>query len=72
MRLTVRAVPNAKKSEVIESREGFLKIKLHAPAVGGKANKELVLFLSDYLHVPKSRITIVKGEKGRDKIVEVL
>jgi hypothetical protein len=44
-------------------------LKIAAPAVEGKANKELVEFLSEILSVSKSRITIEKGATGHRKLI---
>lgn len=71
--LTIRVTPRARKTEfggVME--DGTLRIRINAPPVEGKANKELIRFLSDVLDVNKSRIEIVAGEKGLDKILSVL
>lgn len=70
MLLKVRAVPRASRNLVKEG-EGLLKVYLTAPAQDGLANKKLIELLSDYLQVKKSRIEIVKGQKCRDKLVEV-
>ena len=70
-RLTVRVTPNASRSEITGVREGVLQIKIAAPPVEGKANKELVEFLSEALGVRKSAVIIVKGQTGRKKIIEV-
>ena len=48
-----------------------MKIKIAAPATEGKANIELVRFLSEVLDVPKSQIEIVRGLTARMKQVEV-
>ena len=46
-------------------------IRLSAPPVEGAANEALVAFLSDALGIPRRDITIVAGEKSRDKRVRV-
>ncbi len=71
MRLAVKITANARKTEIIEERADYMKLKLQAPAVEGKANAALIAFLADHFDIAKSRITIVKGEKGKDKIVEI-
>jgi uncharacterized protein (TIGR00251 family) len=50
---------------------GVVRIRLNAPPVEGRANESLVRFLAKTLGVPKSRITLVAGERGRSKIVRV-
>ncbi len=51
---------------------GEIKIKITAPPVDGEANKELISFLSDNLDIPKRNLTIVKGDSGRHKVVDIL
>lgn len=69
--LHFKVIPNASKSEIIEVFEEHIKIKLKAPPIDGKANKELVLFLSDFFKIPKSKIDILKGEKNKLKTVHI-
>jgi uncharacterized protein len=70
--VTVHVTPRAKRSEMVEiSPEGTLRIRLTAPPVEGKANKELIKLLAQILDIPQSRIEIVAGETGRDKLVAI-
>lgn len=70
--IKVRVIPRAKKTEIVGTlADGTLKIKLKAPPVDGKANEELVRFLGEGFDVAKSRIKIVRGEKGRNKLIEI-
>jgi uncharacterized protein (TIGR00251 family) len=69
--LSVRVVPRSSKEGVAGFEGGVLRIRLNAPPVEGKANEALVRFLAKAVGVPRSRITLVKGEKGRNKIVRV-
>jgi len=71
MRLNIRVVPNAKRNKVVEE-PGRLKVYLTAPAIEGKANNALLEFLAEHLGVKRSALTIIRGEKSRDKIVEYL
>jgi uncharacterized protein (TIGR00251 family) len=71
MQVHVRVVPNAKKAKVEETENG-LKVWVDAPAVDGKANKRLIEILAKHFGVKKNAVRIVRGEKGRDKVIEVL
>lgn len=71
MRLTIHVKPNAKQTELVSRAGSDWTIKLHAPPVEGKANEELIRFLSEELDVPKSMISIVKGAGSKIKVVEV-
>ena len=70
--LTIQAHPNAKRNEVLGFEDGVLRLKIAAPPVEGKANKELISFLSKTLGIRKSGITIDRGETSKIKIVTIL
>jgi uncharacterized protein (TIGR00251 family) len=70
-RISIRVQPNAKKNEVLGFRDGILHIRIAAPPVKGKANKELVDYLSDILGIAKSRIEVEKGAAGKNKLVGI-
>ena len=76
MRLWVRAVPNAKRSEVVgweqDPRVGrVLRVRIAAPPTEGRANAALVKFLAAWLGVPKSQVVLDKGGTSRVKGFEV-
>jgi uncharacterized protein (TIGR00251 family) len=71
--LAVRITPRASRDEISEIlSDGTVKIRLTAPPVEGKANTALVDFLADVMGIPASRIEIVAGKSGRDKLVSIL
>ncbi|SRR5581483_8088920 len=71
--IAVRVTPRASVDKITEVMEdGTIKIHLAAPPVDGEANAKLITFLADILNVSKSRIEIVAGATGRDKLVSVL
>jgi uncharacterized protein len=69
--LKVRVIPNARRSQVSAIGPDEVRVKVHAPAQQGKANAELIRFLSELFDCPKSRITLTKGEKNRNKMITV-
>jgi hypothetical protein len=69
--ITIHVQPNAGRNEVVGFEEGVLRVKVAAPPVKGKANKELVDFLSKLLGVSKSSITIDKGHTSRRKVIGI-
>lgn len=71
MRLTVKIQPNAKKSEIVGYEGDALKIRIKAPPVEGKANEELIRFLSKKWKVPKSEIRIMHGQHSKTKMIDV-
>jgi hypothetical protein len=70
--LAVRVTPRASRNEIVELLDdGTIKIRLAAPPADHEANEALLEFLSEILGVPKSRLEIVAGETGRDKLIAV-
>jgi hypothetical protein len=67
--LFVKVIPNAGKTEIVKAENDVLKIRLKAQPEKGKANEELIRFLSKITHVPKSQISITHGLTSRNKIV---
>lgn len=70
MKIQIKVVPNSKK-ETVSEEKGILKIRTNAPAKEGKANKAVISLLSNYLKVPKSRISIARGKTSENKIIEI-
>ncbi|HET9910162.1 MAG TPA: DUF167 domain-containing protein [Anaerolineales bacterium] len=71
--LAVRVTPRASRNEIVEMLDdGTIKVRIAAPPVDDEANTALIEFLADILGVPKSRLDIVAGESGRDKLISVL
>src|SRR3990172_13075694 len=71
--LAIRVAPRARKDEIVEIlADQTIKIRLAAPPVDGKANKALIEFLAKVLDVPRSRVEIIAGASGRDKLVSIL
>jgi hypothetical protein len=70
-RLEVKVTPGAARSEITGVLEGVLQVKIAAPPVHGKANRELIEFLSRELGVGRSAVSVVKGQASRHKLVAV-
>ncbi|UPA28391.1 MAG: DUF167 domain-containing protein [Verrucomicrobiota bacterium] len=71
MRIQVKAIPNAARSEVIVQEDGSLKIKVQNPPEDGKANKAILRLIAKHYQVPPRNVKIVSGEKSHQKIIEV-
>ena len=71
-KLKVRVIPNAGKSEFSGYREDELILRLNAPPVEGKANKAAVDFVARFLGVTRSAVVLLRGERSRHKIFEIV
>jgi hypothetical protein len=77
-RKTKKGITFRVKVEPRSSRKGIsgtigdaLKVKVHAPPVGGAANDELAEILAAEFQVKKTAIKIIRGHSSKDKIVEI-
>ncbi len=71
VRFAVRVQPRASRDGVLGVQDGALRVALTAPPVDGEANAALVAWLAKRLKVARRDVTIVQGETGRSKVVEV-
>jgi uncharacterized protein (TIGR00251 family) len=72
MILKVRVIPNAKRTEIVGRLGSILRVKLSAPNIENKANKQLIKFLAEFFEVKQSGVFLRRGQRGREKIVEIV
>jgi len=70
--ISVHVIPNSQEARVTKVGEASFDVKVDEKAVGGRANKRLLEILSRHFEVPRSRISIVRGARSRDKMVEII
>jgi uncharacterized protein (TIGR00251 family) len=68
MNIDIKVITNAKKKEILKAGSE-LKIKLTSSPRDGRANEELIEYLSECFHVKKSDIKIIRGEKEKRKVI---
>jgi uncharacterized protein (TIGR00251 family) len=69
--IVVRVVPGARRSEVVVASHEALRIRIAAAARDGKANAEVQRFVAELFGVRRSAVSIIRGERSRDKVVEI-
>jgi hypothetical protein len=69
--LNIRVKPNSRKEGIEKLEDGSYRVSVNAPAMEGKANQALVALLARHFTVPKSAVRVVKGMKGRYKVVDI-
>jgi uncharacterized protein len=68
----VRVTPRAARDEILGWRDGrVLGVRVAAPPVEGEANRAVAALIARALRIPKTGVTVVRGERGRDKLVHV-
>lgn len=69
--IQVQVQPNARQNRVVSCDHGVWQLKVTAPRVKGKANQELISFLSDILDTAKSNLSITRGMTSRRKTITI-
>jgi uncharacterized protein (TIGR00251 family) len=69
--LELKTIPNAPRDEIAGWLGGALKVKVHAPALEGRANDALLEFLAEKLGLSRRAVTLVRGDKSRHKVVRI-
>jgi uncharacterized protein len=70
-KVPLKVLPHASRNEIMGLKNGIWRIKIAAPADRGKANKELIDFISHTLGLKKEAVTILKGHTSHDKLISV-
>lgn len=70
-RIAVRLRPRGRADELLGIEDGVVQARVSAPPVDGKANKALRRLVAKRLGVAPSRVTLVRGERSREKLLEV-
>jgi uncharacterized protein len=71
--LAVRVTPRAGRNEIVELLDdGTIKVRIASSPSDEEANDMLIGFLSEVLGVPRSRLDIVAGVMGRDKLISIV
>ena len=70
--LSVRIHPRAKQTAFKELLEdGSIKIAIKSAPEDGRANQELIKFLSEIFEIPPSQIEILSGFAARMKMIRI-
>ena len=70
MKYTITVKPGTSQEKIVETAPGELTVYLRAKPHDGEANTALIKLLAKHFSVPKTSITIIRGEHARTKIVE--
>jgi uncharacterized protein (TIGR00251 family) len=71
MELRVRVTARASRDELAGLKDGLLHVRVSAPPVDGRANRAVTRLIAKALGVGRSSVTVIKGERSRDKVVRI-
>jgi uncharacterized protein (TIGR00251 family) len=69
--LRVRVQPRASREAILGWRQDALRLAVTAPPVEGEANEAVRRLLARALRVAPSAVSVIRGERGRDKVVRI-
>jgi uncharacterized protein (TIGR00251 family) len=69
--IQVRVTPRSARNLLVRGKGDALGVRLNAPPVEGRANRELIKFFAKTFHLSPSSISILKGRGSRDKVLLV-
>jgi len=70
-RIALHVTPKSGRNEICGWRGGELSVRVTAPPEDGKANVAVCKLIAKTLGVPKSAVSVVRGDSSRHKQVEV-
>jgi uncharacterized protein (TIGR00251 family) len=71
VRIQLHVQPGASTSEVVGLHGDRIRLRIHSPPIDGRANEAVLKWIAARLGVPRRAVTLVRGEKSRQKTVEV-
>ena len=69
--LQVHLQPGAKTNALVGYRDGVLYAKVTALPQKGQANRALLEFMAETLDIPKSALSIIRGQASRNKVIAI-
>ncbi len=72
MRLTLFIKPSRNRTELICESDGTLTMHVTAPPVKGKANREIIKWISKRIGKPSSHVRLIAGAHSQTKVLEIL
>ena len=70
MILNIRVIPKSSRNLIRKENDSF-KVYLTCAPHSGLANKQLIELLAEHFRLKKYQIKIIRGEKSRDKVIEI-
>ena len=69
--VSVRVQPRASKNEILDVRDGRLRLRTTAPPTDGRANQAVIKLIAAHLQISPSRITLLRGKTQRNKQLRI-
>ena len=71
MIIRIRVIPDAYENEVVGRIGSVVRVKVCSPEIDEKANNVLLRYLAEFFEVKPNSIHIMRGERAREKTVQI-
>ena len=71
MIIRVRIIPNCDENEVVGRIGSVVRVKVASPGMDERGNRVLIDYLAEFFEVVPKAIHIMRGEKAREKMVNI-
>jgi uncharacterized protein len=71
MILRIRVIPNSVENEVVGRIGSVVRVRVATALLSNAANNVLINYLAEFFDVPPKQIHIMRGEKAREKTVNI-
>ena len=71
MIIRIRVIPNSGENEVVGRVGSVVRVKVVSPEINDKANGVLIQYLAEFFEVRPKMIHIMRGERAREKMVQI-
>jgi uncharacterized protein (TIGR00251 family) len=72
MKIFVKVKTKAKQKKIVKIETDHFEVSTNVSPEDGKANKDILKVLAKYFDIPVSKISIIFGEKSKNKTIEIL
>lgn len=69
--LTLKVTPRAKRTEVSGFDLDWMRLRIQAPPVDGKANEAIIAFFAEQFHIHRRAVEICTGDTSRLKRIKL-
>ena len=69
--LTIKATPRAKRTEVSGFDPDWIRLRIQAPPVDGKANEAIIAFFAEAFNIHRRAVEICTGDTSRLKRIKL-
>lgn len=69
--LQVRVTPRSSQTKIQVQTDGSIRVWVTASPTDGQANAAVCALIADALDLAKTRVTVLKGQTGRDKTLHI-